>query len=49
MFAKLTGLKTVSPNELHGLMQNSPVTVIGVNSAELGASPGPRRSEPGPG
>ncbi len=32
MFAKLMGLKTLSPGELYGLMQKKPVTVIDVNS-----------------
>jgi rhodanese-related sulfurtransferase len=34
MFAMLMGLKTVSPNELHQLMQRQQVTVIDVNSAQ---------------
>lgn len=32
MFAKLMGLKTISPGELYGLMQSKPVMVIDVNS-----------------
>ena len=34
MFALLMGLKTVSPNELHQLMQQQRLTVIDVNSAQ---------------
>jgi rhodanese-related sulfurtransferase len=32
MFARLMGLKTISPNELHQLTQGQQVTVIDVNS-----------------
>jgi rhodanese-related sulfurtransferase len=32
MFARLMGLRTISPNELNGLLQRSPVTVVDVNS-----------------
>lgn len=49
MFAKLMGLKTVSPNELHQLMQNRPVTVIDVNSRQSWAQarvPGARNLDP---
>ena len=31
MFARLMGLTTISPRELHQLMQNAPVTAIDVN------------------
>lgn len=49
MFAKLMGLKTVSPNELHRLMQNKPVTVIDVNSRQSWVTarvPGSRNLDP---
>ena len=32
MFALLMGLKTISPRELHDLMQREPVTAIDVNA-----------------
>ena len=32
MFARLMGLKTISPGELHRRMQGEPMTVIDVNS-----------------
>lgn len=31
MFARLMGLETISPKELHRLMQDEPVTVVDVN------------------
>jgi rhodanese-related sulfurtransferase len=34
MFAKLMGLKTVSPKALHRMMQGQSITVIDVNSAQ---------------
>jgi rhodanese-related sulfurtransferase len=34
MFARLMGLKTVSPAALHEMMQKQPVTVIDVNSRQ---------------
>jgi rhodanese-related sulfurtransferase len=34
MFARLMGLKTVSPRRLHQLMQDEPVTVIDVNTRQ---------------
>ena len=34
MFARLMGLETISPADLHQLMQREPVTVIDVNSKE---------------
>lgn len=34
MFARLMGLKTISPNALHEMMQEQPVTVIDVNSRQ---------------
>jgi len=34
MFARLIGLKTISPRALHGLMLNEPVTAIDVNSRQ---------------
>jgi len=34
MFAKLMGLKTISPDALHRVMQGQPVTVIDVNSRQ---------------
>ena len=49
MFAKLMGLKTVSPNELHRLMQSKPVTVIDVNPRQSWATarvPGARNLDP---
>jgi rhodanese-related sulfurtransferase len=49
MFAKLMGLKTVSPKELQGLMQNGPVTVIDVNSPQSWTEarvPGARNLDP---
>ena len=49
MFAKLMGLKTVPPNELHRLMQDNPVTVIDVNSPQSWAQarvPGARNLDP---
>jgi rhodanese-related sulfurtransferase len=49
MFAKLMGLKTVSPNELHRLMQDNPVTVIDVNSRQSWIQarvPGARNLDP---
>lgn len=32
MFARLMGLKSISPKELHQLTQNRPVTIVDVNS-----------------
>jgi rhodanese-related sulfurtransferase len=49
MFAKLMGLKTVSPDELHRLMQGSQVTVVDVNSRQSWAQarvPGARNLDP---
>ena len=49
MFAKLMGLKTVSPKELHRLMQDKPVTIIDVNSRaswEKARVPGARNLDP---
>ncbi|HMD32047.1 MAG TPA: rhodanese-like domain-containing protein [Candidatus Acidoferrales bacterium] len=49
MFALLMGLKSVSPGDLHRLMQNEPVTVIDVNSAqswEKAHVPGARNLDP---
>lgn len=49
MFAKLMGMKTVSPNELHRLMQKKPVTIIDVNSPqswEKARVPGARNLDP---
>lgn len=49
MFAKLMGLKTVSPNDLHRLMQDSPVTVVDVNSPQSWKQarvPGARNLDP---
>ena len=34
MFARLMGLKTISPAVLHQLMQEKPVTLINVNSRQ---------------
>ena len=34
MFARLMGLKTISPSQLHQRMQGSPVTPIDVNSRQ---------------
>lgn len=34
MFARLMGLKTISPTGLHQMMQAQPVTVIDVNSRQ---------------
>ena len=34
MFAFLMGLKSISPNALHQLMQTQPVTIIDVNSRQ---------------
>jgi rhodanese-related sulfurtransferase len=34
MFARLMGLSTISPQDLHHLMQNEPVTAIDVNSRQ---------------
>ena len=34
MFARLMGLKTISPNDLHRLMQERPVSVVDVNSEQ---------------
>jgi len=33
MFARIMGLKTISPRALHQLMQNTPVVAIDVNSS----------------
>ncbi len=49
MFAKLMGLKTLSPKELHRLMQDGPVTVIDVNSRDSWTKarvPGARNLDP---
>src|SRR5689334_2184853 len=49
MFAKLMGLKTVSPSELHRLMQDNPVTVVDVNSPQSWKQarvPGARNLDP---
>lgn len=49
MFAKLMGLKTVSPSELHRLMQDVPVTVVDVNSPQSWKQarvPGARNLDP---
>jgi rhodanese-related sulfurtransferase len=49
MFAKLMGLKTISPKDLHRWMQDKPVTVIDVNSRQSWASarvPGARNLDP---
>jgi hypothetical protein len=35
MFARLMGLKTISPAVLHQLMQEKPVTLIDVNSERV--------------
>jgi rhodanese-related sulfurtransferase len=34
MFARLMGLKTISPDKLHRLMQEQPVSVVDVNSEQ---------------
>jgi rhodanese-related sulfurtransferase len=34
MFAQLMGLKTISPDALHQMLQKEPVTVIDVNSRQ---------------
>lgn len=34
MFARLMGLKTISPKELHRMMRDQSMTVIDVNSAQ---------------
>ena len=34
MFAMLMGLKSMTPNELHTRMQQGPLTIIDVNSAQ---------------
>lgn len=34
MFARIMGLKTISPRELHRMMRNQTMTVIDVNSAQ---------------
>ncbi|MES1240949.1 MAG: rhodanese-like domain-containing protein [Acidobacteriota bacterium] len=49
MFAKLMGLKTLSPGELHQLMRNKPVTIIDVNSPQSWTQarvPGARNLDP---
>ena len=49
MFAKLMGLMTIAPKELHQLMQNTPVTVIDVNSRDSWTKarvPGARNLDP---
>lgn len=50
MFALLMGLKTISPERLHGLLQNSePVSVIDVNSRQSWLKarvPGARNLDP---
>lgn len=49
MFAKLMGLKTVSPDELHRLMQSGGVTIVDVNSRQSWAQarvPGARNLDP---
>jgi rhodanese-related sulfurtransferase len=34
MFARLMGLKVISPNDLHQRLQSGPVTVVDVNSRQ---------------
>ena len=49
MFARLMGLKTISPEALHRLMQSEPVTTIDVNSRQSWLSarvPGARHVAP---
>jgi rhodanese-related sulfurtransferase len=49
MIAKLMGLKTLSPQELHRWMQIEPVTVVDVNSRQSWATarvPGARNLDP---
>ncbi len=49
MFAKLMGLKTVSPGDLHRWMQDKPVTIIDVNSPQSWTTarvPGARNLDP---
>lgn len=49
MFAKLMGLKTVAPQELHRWMQSRPVTIIDVNAPPSWAAarvPGARNLDP---
>ena len=49
MFARLMGLKTISPAELHRSMQSGPVTAIDVNSRESWLQarvPGARHLDP---
>ncbi len=49
MFARLMGLKTVSPRELHRLMQDEPVTIVDVNAPASWAAarvPGAAHADP---
>ena len=49
MFAQLLGLKTISPGDLHQLMQRERVTAIDVNSRQSWANahvPGARHLDP---
>ena len=49
MFAKLLGLDSISPAELHERMQREPVTIIDVNSPQSWTSahvPGARNLDP---
>lgn len=49
MFAKLMGLSTISPSDLHQWMQREPVTAIDVNSPQSWRSarvPGARNLDP---
>lgn len=49
MFAKLMGLKTISPKDLHRWLQDKAVTVFDVNSRQSWASarvPGARNLDP---
>lgn len=49
MFAKLMGLKTVSPKELHRLMQDGQVTILDVNAPQSWREarvPGARNLDP---
>ncbi len=49
MYARIMGLKPISPDGLHRLMQSEPVTVIDVNSPESWEAahvPGARNLDP---
>ncbi len=50
MFARLMGLKNISPKELHRMMRDQPMTVIDVNSAQSWSRahvPGASNLDPG--